>query len=151
MKYIAYGSNMSVAQMQYRCPESKLIGIGRIEGAKLEFYLHATVEKTEDNRAYVPVAVWEINDANERRLDRYEGFPDYYTKATWPVWLNDGSLIDGMIYLMRYKRAAPPVTNYYYGIRDAYLNLGLRYEIKRILEPAFQRSFRANHSTAEAK
>ena len=59
MLYIAYGSNMVREQMDYRCPDAKLIGTGYIAGARLEFYLHATVEKTGDMRNRVPVAVWD--------------------------------------------------------------------------------------------
>ncbi len=76
MKYIAYGSNMVKEQMEYRCPDAKLIGTGYIERARLEFYLHATVERSRIKRARVPVAVWEISGEDEQRLDRYEGFPE---------------------------------------------------------------------------
>ena len=48
MLYIAYGSNMVREQMDYRCPDAKLIGTGYMAGARLEFYLHATVEKAGD-------------------------------------------------------------------------------------------------------
>ena len=68
MKYIAYGSNMVQEQMAVRCPDARLIGTGYIAGARLEFYLHATVKKTGDQRNRVPVAVWEINDRDERRI-----------------------------------------------------------------------------------
>ena len=81
MKYIAYGSNMVQEQMAFRCPDARLIGTGYIAGARLEFYLHATVEKTGDQRNRVPVAVWEINDRDERSLDRYEGYPSFYYKT----------------------------------------------------------------------
>ncbi len=54
MKYIAYGSNMVQEQMAFRCPDARLIGTGYIAGARLEFYLHATVEKTGDQRNRVP-------------------------------------------------------------------------------------------------
>ena len=80
MKYIAYGSNMVSEQMAWRCPEAKLIGTGYLEGARLEFYLHATVERTALKSDRAPVAVWEINSHDERNLDRYEGFPNYYIK-----------------------------------------------------------------------
>ena len=110
MKYIAYGSNMVQEQMAVRCPEAKLIGTGYISGARLEFYLHATVEATGDKRNRVPVAVWEINDRDERNLDRYEGYPSYYIKEEWPVHMNDGSEITGMIYLMNMIRKSPPHT-----------------------------------------
>lgn len=94
MKYIAYGSNMVQEQMAVRCPDARLIGTGYIAGARLEFYLHATVEKTGDQRNRVPVAVWEINDRDERSLDRYEGYPSYYIKERWPVHMSDGSQIE---------------------------------------------------------
>ena len=140
MKYIAYGSNMVQEQMAYRCPDAKLIGTGYIAGARLEFYLHATVERTGNLRNRVPVAVWEISSEDEKRLDRYEGFPNYYTKAMWLVHMSDGSEIEGMIYIMRLVRQAPPMDSYYKGIRDAYLKLGLCSQIRTVLRPALQRS-----------
>ena len=162
MKYIAYGSNMVEEQMAVRCPEARLIGTGYISGARLEFYLHATVEKTGDKRNRVPVAVWEINDKDERSLDRYEGYPSYYIKEIndkdersldryegypsyyikeeWPVHMNDGSEISGMIYLMKMIRKSPPHTQYYDGIANAYRRLGLGSQIKTVLKPALERS-----------
>ena len=140
MKYIAYGSNMVQEQMAYRCPDAKLIGTGYISGARLEFYLHATVEKTGDMRNRVPVAVWEISPKDERSLDRYEGFPSYYTKESWPVHMNDGSQIDGMIYIMNMIRQSPPHSQYYDGIENAYRKLGLRSQINTVLKPALERS-----------
>jgi len=140
MRYIAYGSNMSREQMAHRCPDAKLIGIGRIDRARLEFYLHATVEYTRLGAESVPVAVWEISEADERRLDRYEGFPDYYTKRKWTVRMADGSKISGMIYLMRIIRPQPPTMGYYEGIRDAYRDLGLGSEIDEVLRPALTRA-----------
>ena len=140
MKYIAYGSNMVREQMAVRCPDARLIGTGYISGARLEFYLHATVEKTGDLRNRVPVAVWEISAADECNLDRYEGVPSYYIKEAWPVRLLDGSEISGMIYLMKYIRHSPPHQQYYDGIADAYRKLGLGSQIKTVLRPALERS-----------
>ena len=140
MKYIAYGSNMVQEQMAYRCPDARLIGTGYISGARLEFYLHATVEKTDDKRNRVPVAVWEINAKDERSLDHYEGFPHYYTKERWPVHMSDGSQIEGMIYIMKMIRLSPPHSSYYKGIEDAYRKLGLRSQIRTVLQPALVRS-----------
>ena len=142
MKYIAYGSNMVKEQMAHRCPDAKLIGTGYIERARLEFYLHATVERSQVKGARVPVAVWEISDADEHRLDRYEGFPNYYIKEEWPVAMADGSEIKGMIYLMNQLRVSPPTRDYYEGILCAYQALGLGSEIKKVLLPALCRSLR---------
>ena len=75
MKYIAYGSNMVEEQMAHRCPNAQLIGTGMLPNHRLEFYLHATVERCRAKDAQVPVAVWEIDAEDEKNLDRYEGYP----------------------------------------------------------------------------
>ena len=146
MKYIAYGSNMVQEQMAVRCPDARLIGTGYISGARLEFYLHATVEKTGNKRNRVPVAVWEITEQDERNLDRYEGVPSYYIKEEWPVHMNDGSEIKGMIYLMHMVRYSPPVNSYYNGIANAYRRLGLSSQIRTVLRPALERSIARGHA-----
>lgn len=145
MKYIAYGSNMVESQMAFRCPDARLIGTGYIERARLEFYLHATVERIRCKSSRVPVAVWEISDEDEKSLDRYEGFPRYYVKKEWTVKMNDGSEIKGMVYVMNLIRPQPPTVGYYNGIFDAYNKLGLGSEIETVLEPALQRSLSRGH------
>lgn len=140
MKYIAYGSNMNASQMEYLCKDAKLLGTGYIEYARLEFCLHATVVRTERQEDRVPVAVWEINEANEQRLDRFEGFPRYYIKDEWLAHMDSGEAFTGMIYLMRKFRLSPPEGCYYDCIRGAYDKLGLRSQINTVLEPALKRS-----------
>ena len=142
MKYIAYGSNMVEEQMAYRCPNAKLIGTGQLPNHRLEFYLHATVERSRAHEAGVPVAVWEINEEDEKNLDYYEGFPRYYTKCKRTVLMDDGSRIEGMVYIMNMIRPLIPHASYYNGIRDAYEKLGIGFEIKRVLEPALNRSIK---------
>ncbi len=139
MKYIAYGSNMVEEQMAFRCPDAKLIGTGWLEKTRLEFYLHATVEHTASKSDRVPVAVWEISQRDEKSLDRYEGFPSYYTKEERLVTMRDGNKVRGMVYIMNLIRPQPPMQHYYQGIRDAYEKLGLSSEIKTVLEPALER------------
>ena len=146
MKYIAYGSNMSQEQMAFRCPEAQLVGTGYIEKARLEFYLHATVEPTRRKADRVPVAVWQISKKDEQSLDHYEGFPNYYIKQEWMVKMDDGSQIKGMIYLMNIIRTQPPTMGYYEGIRSAYDELGLTSEIETVLEPAAIRAMRRSRA-----
>ena len=133
MKYIAYGSNMSIEQMSYRCPDARIVGAGYLEGWKLEFYLHATVEPVSRN-GRVPVLVWEISERDEVSLDRYEGVPSYYTKSTAQVTLVDGSKVSGLIYLMRKFRDLPPTDWYVKGIADAYKRFGFRKHLKDLYE-----------------
>ena len=142
MKYIAYGSNMVEAQMAHRCPGAKLIGTGYLPNHRLEFYLHATVERTRAHGAKVPVAVWEISEEDECSLDRYEGFPTYYTKHRRRVVMDDGSETWGMVYIMNMIRPQPPTAGYYNAIAYAYEKLSFSDQIESVLEPALERSRR---------
>ena len=82
--YIAYGSNLNIGQMRYRCPSARIIGTSRIPGYRLLFKgsqtgAYLTIEKEEGSE--VPVGVWEVTAADELALDRYEGYPRFYYKA----------------------------------------------------------------------
>ena len=55
--------------------------------------------------------------------------------------MNDGSQIEGMIYIMKMIRQAPPYQDYYLGICSAYRKLGLSSKIRTVLEPAMLRAF----------
>ena len=86
--YLAYGSNLNVKQMKNRCPDARVLGTGEIEGYRLLFKgsktgYYLTIEKQEGSR--VPVAVWEVSEADELRLDRYEGYPVFYYKTEMPI------------------------------------------------------------------
>ena len=145
MKYIAYGSNMVEEQMAHRCPSAKLIGTGYLPNHRLSFYLHATVERTRAHGAKVPVAVWQITAADERSLDRYEGYPTYYTKHRRRVVMDDGTELWGMVYIMNMIRPQAPTAGYYNAIAYAYEKLGFSDQIERVLEPALERSRRRHH------
>ena len=146
--YIAYGSNLNMKQMRFRCPQAEIIGTSEIKDYELLFKgsqtgSYLTVEKKKGGS--VPVAVWATTAADEAALDRYEGFPNYYVKLRRRVVLSDGSEIEGMVYVMILIRRQPPTAEYYRAIRDAYRQLGFRDEIARVLEPALCRS-RARNS-----
>jgi len=82
--YIAYGSNLNIDQMSYRCPGARVVGTSEIpdfellfKGSKSGAYL--TIEPKKG--AKVPVAVWEVTADDELSLDRYEGYPNFYYKT----------------------------------------------------------------------
>ena len=142
MLYIAYGSNMVKHQMDYRCPDAVLLGIGDLPGYTLEFYSHATIEPDRSGGSSVPVAVWNISDHDESRLDSYEGYPSYYGKEQRTVKMRDGSQIEGMVYLMRAKyKHGQPDSYYCEDIKQAYIDLGLSSEIDTVLNPALKRCY----------
>ena len=103
--YIAYGSNLNIRQMKFRCPTARIIGTATLpdyellfKGSKTGSYL--TVEPKQGKS--VPVAVWETTEADEAALvgirtgkvrkrkvyvyimheDRPIGIPSYHYVAT---------------------------------------------------------------------
>lgn len=88
--YAAYGSNMDEGQMAYRCPGSVLYGKGMLYGYHLLFKgsqtgSYATIEEEAPTTEGVPVLLWLITEDDERRLDRYEGYPRFYYKKEVPI------------------------------------------------------------------
>lgn len=86
--YIAYGSNLNVSQMHWRCPTAKVMGTAVIEdyellfkGSKTGSYL--TIEPKKGYR--VPVVAWSVEKKDELALDRYEGYPDFYYKKEFTL------------------------------------------------------------------
>lgn len=105
--YLAYGSNLHVAQMQRRCPGAIPVGTAWIEGYRLAFRGSKTgayLTIIPDRRTKVPVGVWLIDRDHELALDIYEGFPTFYRKKTLPITITraDGTqeAAEGLVYLM---------------------------------------------------
>ena len=81
--YIAYGSNLNVRQMRLRCPHATICGTAKLDGWELLFKgsktgSYLTIEQSE--KSTVPVVIWEVTEDDEKELDRYEGFPNFYNK-----------------------------------------------------------------------
>ena len=111
--YLAYGSNLSVQQMRFRCPTARVIGTAVIEdyellykGSKTGSYL--TIEPKKG--AMVPVGVWSVEEADEVALDRYEGYPDFYYKKELQLSIKGirtgkERLRNAFVYIMHEDRA----------------------------------------------
>lgn len=81
--YAAYGSNLNIKQMGFRCPNSKVLGHAYLKDYELLFKgsqtgAYLTVEPKENSK--VPIGVWEVSEEDELSLDRYEGYPAFYYK-----------------------------------------------------------------------
>ncbi|MDT8900094.1 gamma-glutamylcyclotransferase family protein [Anaeroselena agilis] len=127
--YLAYGSNMNLEQMAYRCPTARLQGSATLEGFKLTFrgpHGGAVANIEADPAGNVPVLLWEIQAADEAALDRYEGFPILYRKQTVSVEFN-GQCRKVMAYVMTPgRRIGVPSTYYFNIIRDGYRSAGFK-------------------------
>ena len=126
--YIAYGSNMNVEQMKYRCPEAKLITSLYLENFRLRFkgdnnYSVATIEPAADH--LVPVTVWEIMPGDEESLDLFEGYPLLYRKETIELKLGKKRFV-AMYYVMNSNGYSYgfPSRQYFQTILEGYLDAG---------------------------
>lgn len=125
--YIAYGSNLNIEQMGQRCPAAKPIGVAMLEDYELLFRgqngnCHATVEPKENSS--VPVLIWEIEEADEAALDRYEGYPIHYRKEVIEIDFNNLK-VQAMIYIMNGRPIGKPSNSYLNVIKRGYIDNGL--------------------------
>lgn len=131
MIYLAYGSNLNMQQMRYRCPNATVIGKAFLTGYELLFRgsktgSYLTIEKNK-NRS-VPVGVWMITGQDEQNLDRYEGFPTFYHKETIRFSMN-GTKYSGIAYIMNNDRPfGIPSTRYIKTCLEGYEDFGFDYE-----------------------
>ena len=128
--YAAYGSNLNLEQMAHRCPDAKIVGHGMIydyalkyRGSKTGAYLTIIPEKGKK----VPVLVWRISENDEKSLDCYEGFPNFYYKKRMRVCLENGKTTYAMAYIM-FDEALPGIPS------ERYIHTCLRGYLKNHLD-----------------
>ena len=138
--YIAYGSNLNVRQMQYRCPTAEVVGTAVINDYELLFkggfgYAYLTIESRPG--AQVPVAVWSVETEDERSLDRYEGYPDFYYKKNMTVTVKDidtgaERTVDAFVYIMREEhKCSIPSRAYLETCLEGYRSFGFNEAVLR--------------------
>lgn len=126
--YCAYGSNLNIQQMQFRCPTAKPIAKSWLFDHRLVFKgrpkgAHATVIPEEGQ--VVPVVIWEISSQDEAALDRYEGVSaGYYTKEYMTLEVA-GEMQEVLIYIMRPCDYGIPTKDYLDIITRGYLDFNL--------------------------
>jgi gamma-glutamylcyclotransferase (GGCT)/AIG2-like uncharacterized protein YtfP len=140
--YIAYGSNLNLQQMAFRCPTAKVIGASKIKDYELLFRggrrgSVATIEPLKGG--HVPVLLWELKEKDLQALDRYEGYPHFYRKEILDVELN-GKTISAMVYIMNDGHPFGSPSDYYLNaIMEGYKSAGFDTEY---LEQAVEKSIR---------
>lgn len=136
--YIAYGSNLNLPQMAYRCPTAELLGASQLPNYDLKFrgddgHAVATVEPGDGS---VPVLLWKLKRKDEAVLDLYEGWPHLYRKENMSVQL-DGKIVEAMVYIMNGHDLGRPSYGYLNAIREGYESAGFD---TAVLERAVEQS-----------
>ena len=135
--YLAYGSNLNVRQMMIRCPSARMIGTATIEDYRLmvkgsETGSYLNIEPEEG--CSVPVGVWEVSEADELALDRYEGFPTFYYKKELELpitGIRTGKVRrrKAFVYIMHEDRLLGVPSNMYMRIcMEGYMDFGFNYD-----------------------
>lgn len=147
--YIAYGSNINLEQMAFRCPHSRVMGTSEIKDFELEFRGVATIVPKKG--ATVPVLIWELDARDLPILNKYEGWPRLYRQEKMSFKMN-GESYEGMAYLMNRGTISPPSQQYYdtilqgyreNGLDESYLEIALENSIyhKQFMEEEFDEDF----------
>lgn len=140
--YIAYGSNLNLPQMAFRCPTAKVFGTSEIKDYEPLFRggrrsSVATVEPLKGSS--VPVLLWKLKEKDLQALDRYEGYPHFYRKEILPVELKEKT-VQAMVYIMNDGHPLGAPSDYYLNtILEGYRSAGFDTEI---LEKAVDKSIR---------
>ena len=120
--YFAYGSNINLDQMAYRCPDASVVGPVTLENYELLFRRggFATIAPKEGEA--VTGLLWSITPGCERSLDRYEGYPRFYDTRMVTVRDSEGRSLSVMAYIMdeRFREPILPTDSYYNGILEGY-------------------------------
>lgn len=87
MLYFAYGSNMNLRQMAWRCPGARALGPARLPGWRLTERTFADIDR--DPASEVWGVLWDITPDHLRTLDRYEGCPRLYRRGRVTVERTD--------------------------------------------------------------
>jgi hypothetical protein len=139
--YFAYGSNINLGQMAYRCPAAQVVGSVTLDHYELLFRRggFATIAPKEGET--VTGLLWNITPDCEHSLDRYEGYPRFYDKRTVAVRDSYGQEFSAMVYIMdaRFREPMLPSDVYYKGIWEGYRQNGMPTEsLKRALDYCVQ-------------
>jgi gamma-glutamylcyclotransferase len=130
--YFAYAFNLNKKQMKERCPQAQPVSIVTLHHYKLAFSGWsrkwrggvATIRPFRGER--VTGAIYELSEADMKRLDEYEDCPASYSRTNIGVNDDFGRLIEAVTYV-RTGRAdeAAPSKEYLAVIQQGYRDWGI--------------------------
>ncbi|MBI2831618.1 MAG: gamma-glutamylcyclotransferase [Chloroflexi bacterium] len=132
MHYFAYGSNLNKRQMQERCPNCKPMFLATLHHYKLIFtgwsrQWRGGIASIKSFRGgKVPGAIYELSEAELKRLDKYEGYPDVYTRMKVIVNNEDGEPVEAVTYIRQGQiEETQPSKEYAEVMKQGYIDWGI--------------------------
>ena len=123
MLYFAFGSNLNRKQIKRRCKNSRFISRHILKNYQLVFrskYGAADIQRKKGSS--VLGAIYDINKADEKKLDAYEEFPKVYVKKYFKIL---GKKV--MFYYMSSKtKQVKPSRRYLNSIIQGYKDCGYK-------------------------
>ena len=132
--YFAYGSNLSHAQMAWRCRDAVPVGAARLDGWEFRIGArgYATVSPCPSRAdAHVWGGLWSVSAADLRSLDRYEGVSGgLYRRESILVRAETdprggAELLECLIYIENHDDVGTPSDDYLSGILIGASEFGL--------------------------
>jgi len=130
--YFAFGSNMDARQMARRCPESEAMGPGTLVDHRLVFRGPSKnrgggVLSVDANPGdAVHGVVYRVTVADLAALDRFEGAPQWYLRASRTVVGAGGEPLEVVIYRLPERvTEMPPTAAYLEQVAAAFDDLGM--------------------------
>ncbi len=118
MLYFAYGSNLSHAQMDSRCPGHRPLRRHTLPGFWLVLRGAANIEEAPGE--HIEGAIYEISEEHERVLNRFEGVPTVYDRRWFEA--EEGPVL---YYQMVEPHFIPPRESYVETIEAGYRDWNL--------------------------
>ena len=129
--YFAFGSNLHPPQMEVRCPDSRVVQPGLLEGYRLGFAGYssqwgggvATILPAPGQQ--VPGLLYHISPADLEKLNGFEGFPTVYAHLPVSVQGCDGASHPALTFEQNDPAPSAPSLRYFHQIWRSYKAFGL--------------------------
>jgi len=124
--YFAYGSNLDMAQMRTRCPESRFYNLGILNDYELIFCGHSKKRKggvasvRECAGSFVEGVLYQITSSDLHSLDRSEGFPISYIRKPMTIQIDPHQTVRALVYVKENAELSDPHPDYLGIISEAY-------------------------------
>lgn len=117
-EYFAYGANMDLDKMFYRCTNVKFIEVGELKGYRFIINTHGVASIVPESTSSVFGIIWTITEEDEAFLDHFEGVKSgWYTKHTVTVLeIVENNMHDCLVYVASDSKEGKPIEDYFTNI-----------------------------------